>query len=43
MKPTLLKMITITLEDDTDISKGDVLARSEKRSEGQQDLDVMLF
>ena len=34
--------VTITLEDDIDISRGDVLVRSENRPEGQQDLDVML-
>ena len=34
--------ITITLEDDIDISRGDMLVRSENRPEGQQDLDVML-
>jgi sulfate adenylyltransferase subunit 1 len=34
--------VTITLEDDIDISRGDMLARSENRPEGQQDLDVML-
>ena len=34
--------VTITLEDDIDISRGDVLVRSENRPEGRQDLDVML-
>ncbi|MDA9945250.1 sulfate adenylyltransferase subunit CysN [Schleiferiaceae bacterium] len=34
--------VTITLEDDIDISRGDVLVRPENRPEGQQDLDVML-
>jgi len=34
--------VTITLEDDIDISRGDILVRSENRPEGQQDLDVML-
>ena len=34
--------VTITLEDDIDISRGDVLVRSENRPEGQQDLEVML-
>jgi sulfate adenylyltransferase subunit 1 len=34
--------VTITLEDDIDISRGDMLVRSENRPEGQQDLDVML-
>ena len=34
--------VTITLEDDIDISRGDVLVRSENRPESQQDLDVML-
>jgi sulfate adenylyltransferase subunit 1 len=34
--------VTITLEDDIDISRGDILGRSENRPEGQQDLDVML-
>jgi len=34
--------ITITLEDDIDISRGDMLVRSENRPEGRQDLDVML-
>ncbi|MDB3999933.1 sulfate adenylyltransferase subunit CysN [Schleiferiaceae bacterium] len=34
--------VTITLEDDIDISRGDVLVRSENRPEGKQDLDVML-
>ena len=36
------KSVTITLEDDIDISRGDVLVRSENRPEGRQDLDVML-
>ncbi len=34
--------LTITLEDDIDISRGDVLVRSENRPEARQDLDVML-
>ena len=34
--------VTITLEDDIDISRGDVLVRSENRPKGRQDLDVML-
>jgi len=34
--------VTITLEDDIDISRGDMLVRSENCPEGQQDLDVML-
>ena len=34
--------VTITLEDDIDISRGDVLVRSENRPEARQDLDVML-
>ena len=34
--------VAITLEDDIDISRGDVLVRPENRPEGQQDLDVML-
>jgi len=34
--------VTITLEDDIDISRGDMLVRSENRPEGRQDLDVML-
>ena len=34
--------VTITLEDDIDISRGDMLVRSENRPEAQQDLDVML-
>jgi sulfate adenylyltransferase subunit 1 len=34
--------VTITLDDDIDISRGDMLVRSENRPEGQQDLDVML-
>ena len=34
--------VTITLEDDIDISRGDVLVRSENRPQGRQDLDVML-
>ncbi|MDC1537875.1 sulfate adenylyltransferase subunit CysN [Schleiferiaceae bacterium] len=34
--------VTITLEDDIDISRGDMLVRNENRPEGQQDLDVML-
>lgn len=34
--------VTITLEDDIDISRGDMLVRSENRPEGQQDLNVML-
>ena len=34
--------VTITLEDDIDISRGDMLVRSENRPYGQQDLDVML-
>jgi sulfate adenylyltransferase subunit 1 len=34
--------VTITLNDDIDISRGDVLVRSENRPEGKQDLDVML-
>lgn len=34
--------VTITLEDDIDISRGDILVRSENRPESQQDLDVML-
>ena len=34
--------VTITLEDDIDVSRGDVLVRSENRPEGRQDLDVML-
>jgi sulfate adenylyltransferase subunit 1 len=34
--------VTITLEDDIDISRGDVLVRSENRPEGKQDLDVMM-
>ena len=34
--------VTITLEDDIDISRGDILVRSENRPEGQQDLDVMM-
>jgi len=33
--------VTITLEDDIDISRGDMLVRSENRPEAQQDLDVM--
>lgn len=34
--------LTITLEDDIDISRGDMLVRSENRPEARQDLDVML-
>jgi len=34
--------VTITLEDDIDISRGDMLVRSENRPDGQQDIDVML-
>jgi sulfate adenylyltransferase subunit 1 len=34
--------VTITLEDDIDISRGDVLVRSENRPAARQDLDVML-
>ena len=34
--------VTITLQDDIDISRGDMLVRSENRPDGQQDLDVML-
>jgi sulfate adenylyltransferase subunit 1 len=34
--------VTITLEDDIDISRGDMLVRSENRPKGQQDLDIML-
>ena len=34
--------VTITLEDDIDISRGDVLVRPENRPEAKQDLDVML-
>ena len=34
--------VTITLDDDIDISRGDMLVRSENRPDGQQDLDVML-
>jgi sulfate adenylyltransferase subunit 1 len=34
--------VTITLKDDIDISRGDMLVRSENRPEAQQDLDVML-
>ena len=34
--------VTLTLTDDIDISRGDMLVRSENRPEGQQDLDVML-
>lgn len=34
--------VTITLKDDIDISRGDMLVRSENRPEDQQDLDVML-
>jgi len=34
--------VTITLEDDIDISRGDILVRTENRPEGQQDLDVMM-
>ena len=34
--------VTITLEGDIDISRGDVLVRSENRPEARQDLDVML-
>ena len=34
--------VTITLEDDIDISRGDMLVRSENRPKGRQDLDVML-
>jgi sulfate adenylyltransferase subunit 1 len=34
--------VTITLENDIDISRGDMLVRSENRPEGRQDLDVML-
>ena len=34
--------VTITLEDDIDISRGDMLVRRENRPEAQQDLDVML-
>jgi sulfate adenylyltransferase subunit 1 len=34
--------VTITLENDIDISRGDVLVRPENRPEGQQDLNVML-
>jgi sulfate adenylyltransferase subunit 1 len=34
--------VTLTLADDIDISRGDMLVRSENRPEGQQDLDVML-
>ena len=34
--------VTITLEDEIDISRGDMLVRSENRPDGQQDLDVML-
>jgi sulfate adenylyltransferase subunit 1 len=33
--------VTITLEDDIDISRGDVLVRPENRPEGKQDLDVI--
>ena len=34
--------VTLTLTDDIDISRGDMLVRNENRPEGQQDLDVML-
>jgi len=34
--------VTMTLADDIDISRGDMLVRSENQPEGQQDLDVML-
>ena len=34
--------VTITLEDDIDISRGDVIVRSENRPNVSQDLDVML-
>src|SRR6056300_999656 len=34
--------VSITLEDDIDVSRGDMLVRSENSPEGQQDLDVML-
>ncbi len=34
--------VTMTLEDDIDISRGDIIVRSDNRPEGQQDLDVML-
>ncbi|MDA8824370.1 hypothetical protein N9N17_00555 [Schleiferiaceae bacterium] len=34
--------VTVTLEDDIDLSRGDMLVRSENRPEGTQDLDVML-
>ena len=34
--------VTITLEDDIDIGRGDILVRPENKPEGKQDLDVML-
>jgi len=34
--------VTMTLADDIDISRGDMLVRSENQPDGQQDLDVML-
>ena len=34
--------VTMTLADDIDISRGDMLVRSENQPEGRQDLDVML-
>lgn len=34
--------VTITLEDDIDISRGDMLARPNNRPESTQDLDVMI-
>ena len=37
-----LMSVTMTLADDIDISRGDMLVRSENQPEGQQDLDVML-
>ena len=34
--------VTLTLEDDIDISRGDVLVKSENQPDGRQDIDVML-
>jgi sulfate adenylyltransferase subunit 1 len=34
--------VTITLADDIDISRGDMLVKPENQPEGKQDLDVML-
>ncbi len=34
--------VTITLEDDIDISRGDMIVRSNNQPEGKQDVDVMI-